>query len=295
MLNEEPSSNGVFATLLSNGWTFGCEFEWADVDRRVVLPSELGTWDKRELDVHNTDGTAYFHSHIGGEVLTTPVSSPEELADQTVELVALLNPKLTYRCFTHIHIAVPGLVDDLDALKSLLRFATRNQRYINENIAPIVDAGPIEDWDSREDWMAARKWQRQQEYWMSKTFEPPRLEEMYEATTFKEFYEATFTPNKTKTSRLWWAGCRPGVNFRSLKKHGTLEFRFFWGSTDPHEVWSMADFAKSYLQSGLIGDDLEGWYPTAKIERGWQFPDPLPFIPWQERRWQETRKKHPGS
>lgn len=293
VLNADRSPYEGLASPFSSSWTFGCELEWADVDTRVKLPPELGVWDVKEKDVHNTDGTAYWFTHIGGEVLTTPVGTPHELEGQVRSLVELLKPTLTYRCFTHIHIRVPGLTEELPSLKKLLQYTVDSQPYVNSQIACIPQAGERGEYESREDWMAARKWQRQQEFWMTQTHPKSRIEEMLGSESFEEFYLSTYPPRKTGTDRCWWLGARPGVNLRSLHKHGTVEFRFFYGSIDPTQVRHVAEFCAEYMSQALgEGVPIEEWYPVMKKLSGWDFPSPLSFIPWQERRFEETRRGH---
>src|SRR5690606_12459417 len=101
-----------------------------------------------------------------------------------------------------------------------------------------------EQYPDYEDFKAARKWARQANIWMTRVPGPERVEEILSATTFDEFYKGHYPPRKDKPGRAYSLAPRPGVNLRSLHKHGTVEFRHFYGSVDVFEITSMASFAK---------------------------------------------------
>lgn len=274
--------------------TYGLELEWTDNDTRIEIPPKWGFWDKKETDVLNTDGTAYKYTHIGGEVGTTPTDSIDQKLENVSGLIDLLSPKLAHRSFTHVHIAIEGLKEDLPTLKTIVRYQVENQDYINDVVTPIKPVNP-DDYETYEDVKLARKWARQCNIWMTRVPGPERVEEIMQAKTFDEFYQAHYPPRKDGSGRAYGVAPRPGLNMRSLHKHGTVEFRFFYGSIDVNEIRSMLEFADKYMDEAMKlegGVPVSEWYPQLKEELEWVFPEMVPFDVEGEKIFNKTRTRH---
>lgn len=107
-------------------WTYGSEYEIADLDKRLNLPSSL-SWDFKDVTVMNSNGVATDprkdKSRIvqyGGELNTKPCESIDEL----VSIFELLKNNYEFTvnnsCNLHNHIFVPDL--DLAGLKSIVAY-----------------------------------------------------------------------------------------------------------------------------------------------------------------------------
>jgi hypothetical protein len=74
------------------------------------------------------------------------------------------------------------------------------------------------------------------------------------------------------------------VNLRSLRKHGTVEFRHFAGPRNPGELLAAARFVKGWVGHALAGTD-----PTMLVaELTAYLPLQAPFDPALERGWKAT-------
>jgi hypothetical protein len=95
-----------------------------------------------------------------------------------------------------------------------------------------------------------------------------RWVEMKNAATVDEFYEAHASPTKTG-KRAWHLAPRAGMNFRSLRKHGTIEFRHFPGTADPEEIESAAAWCLAFVEAMIYNErDVQEVYNS----RNWKFP-----------------------
>jgi hypothetical protein len=78
-----------------------------------------------------------------------------------------------------------------------------------------------------------------------------RLDEMYAATTVKEFWEA-HAPIGKDGARMWYFSPRPGINLRQLwEETDTVEFRHYPGTIDPWEFDSCVRWSKEFLYHAL--------------------------------------------
>lgn len=274
--------------------TYGIELEWTDWPfLEIEIPEHLGYVDYKETAVNNQDGTAWDWTKTwnptGGEICSTPSSSPEDLAKKVWDLAALVKPKLSHRSFTHIHVAIPGMKDDIEKLKWLVRYTLDNRDFIRYEAFPVPRPKRA-DYPDEEDFKWAKKFHRVATNWMHATVQKPRIEEMMSAETFDEFYNAHFSTHpKDSSRRLKHLAPRPYVNTRSLLKHGTFEFRHFWGTTSGEDVQQMAEYATKFLYHALFtGVPMEDWYPAEKQVNEWEWPEMPLFLPENEKRFQET-------
>lgn len=260
--------------------TLGAELEWADVDTRIPFPPELGWWDKDEVNIVNSDGTANWHTPFGGEVCLSPRGSIEESVLIMLQLKRIYNPTINYRSGVHIHIAYDGLAQDLDAQKKLLAYILANQAYVNEHVY-VVDPGETKE---------ERRYARGLRNWGQMVPKPDRVEEMMAATTPDEFYQGHYAPTKNG-GRNYALTPRSYVNLRSLHKHGTVEFRHFYGTADGHQFRSMLQYCETFLRQAL-GErrPVSEWFLEGLMDRDWSFPGMEPFSAELEASWRETKR-----
>ena len=127
-----------------DGWSYGVELEYGNSYRFCELPEGASWNDKDNTCVSSTgiandpDGKLYKY---GGEINTKPTYSIEEQIAHIKEINSRLSPSplVNYRSNLHIHIRVPGLRDDLEACKKLLRYIDKYQQQAFD----IVEIIPI--------------------------------------------------------------------------------------------------------------------------------------------------------
>lgn len=266
--------------------TFGLELEWADVDRRIELPRSLGSWDFEDYTIVNSDGRANDPTGawpFGGEINTAPTTSAEECAEQVRLLAGLLNPTINYRCNLHVHVGVPELLHDIDLLKRVAAYARRNEDFVYSRVEPIPQP-TREEYADPEAYRGAVKRYRRRLVSHHYSLPEARFAELMTATTLEEVYNshAPFSSGR----RHFQIAPRPGMNLRSIKKNGTIEFRHFPGSADPIEIESAVSWCRLFVEAALAGSpDASTIYES----RGWTFPQFRPYIHELELGYQETK------
>ena len=132
----------------SINFSYGCELEWSDVDRRVDIPTELGSWEGpkiagyymgSEIDIVNTKGKwkgvgtdpLCMTCQVGGEIHTQPSRFIETQLFRVMRILDLF-PVANAACpnHGHIHVGVPGLLQDLELLKNVFRYTRINQENL---------------------------------------------------------------------------------------------------------------------------------------------------------------------
>ena len=122
-------------------FTYGYEIEWGDVDRRISIPDELGSWEFAETDIVNIHEPYRLvacdplgvEPPFGGEINTKPTRTWEEQVDRIMQLHQLFvdagnQPSASCVNHGHLHVFVPGLKDDIDSLKLLTAYIKVNQK-----------------------------------------------------------------------------------------------------------------------------------------------------------------------
>ena len=128
-------------------FTWGFEMEVGDVDRRLPLPERLGKWEFSETDVVNLNppyrGIACdplgIEPPFGGEINVRPTKTWKEQVDRIFEILDFYksngnNPTSNCISHNHIHVYVPGLKEDVDALKRLVSYIKENQHVVVDRV-----------------------------------------------------------------------------------------------------------------------------------------------------------------
>lgn len=257
--------------------TAGIELEWADVDRRAEIPPDLGRWNEKDYTIVNSDGRANHPTGaewaFGGEINTVPTETAPEQADITRALAVLLRPTINYRCNLHVHVRpAVDIRQDVEALKALARYIRNAEAFVYAVVEPV----PLPQWadyQAGDAWAGAMKRYRRRLVSHHYRLPETRYAELMTATTPEEFV-AAHAP-KTKTGRRNFAiAPRPGINLRSLWKHGTIEYRHFPGTADPVEVESCVAWALMFTEAALANaPSVDRLYES----RAWHFPEFRPY------------------
>ncbi len=269
--------------------TIGMELEWADVDRHAEIPPELGVWNNKDYTIVNSDGHANSIDGTtwskGGEINTTPTDTAQEQALIVEKLAKLLNPTINYRCNLHVHVEPSvDLTQDVNTLKKVAVYLREAEPFVYEHLEPIRK--PLEG-DYLSDEMYKGAMRRYRRSLVSHHYRLPdaRWEELLEAETPKEVYEA-HAPPKWDGGRMWMIAPRPGMNLRSLWKHGTIEYRHFPGTADPKEIEDSCEWAMQFTQAAIDGQpSVQALYNS----RNWMIAKFRLYIHELEVRYQETK------
>ena len=128
-------------------FTWGSELEWGDVDRTLNIPPDLGEWDYSETDVLNLrppyEGIAADplgkSPPVGGEIKVAPTLSREGQVAKILRLKELFieagsAPTVSCTQGLHIHVHVPGLIEDIQGLRNLTRYIKENQALFSQKV-----------------------------------------------------------------------------------------------------------------------------------------------------------------
>lgn len=261
--------------------TFGAELELADIDQTRPLPTGFG-WDRRDYSMVNSTGIAVDPKGIlhnrGGEINTPPASSLAQQRQHFEQALDLFpEAKVNYRSNLHIHIRLPGLKDDLAALKRL-------QHYTHQQLKPMIDEIehiPVpreEDYESPEAWTGAMQRYRRRRKSHHTFLSKGRVAWQLAAQTIKEFMERE-VPMSYAGKPLWHAQSRCCVNIRQLRETDTIEFRHFPGTLNVQQFMAATEWCQQYLQAALCsGQSVESLWENFKLTH--RLPS---FEPYQHR------------
>lgn len=241
--------------------TVGLELEWADVDRWASIPEYLGSWNDQDYSIVNSDGHANCPTgqtwRWGGEINTRPTETCGDQAVIVEALVALLKPTINYKCNLHVHVGHDQLRDvrdgggDLDLLKRVARYLRDAEDFVYQFVEPI-EVPDSTEFPDPEELRGAKKRYRRNLTSHHHSLSEARWTEMMSAKSVIEFKNAHAAP-ATGGKRAWHVAPRPGMNMRSLWKHGTIEYRHFPGTCDPQEVFHAASWCKLITKAAVRG------------------------------------------
>lgn len=277
-------------------WTYGAEHELADWPLATELPPGYGR-DKKDITVVNSNGvandpTGRYYGH-GGEINTPPTATIEGQVDCLREIKRLL-PMATvnYRSNLHIHIRVPGLRDDLAALRQVQRYVHEHLPRLLEVVEPLPRptladrvAAPLEARYSDEEWLegALRRWRRRRVSHQT-LLTPKRLARQLDAPDVGSFFEWE-VPHSRSGRPLWHCQPRLAVNVRQLLETDTVEFRHFPGTLDEDEFHNCVEWCARFMEAALGNRDPQALLSWA---RDMVFPDWEPYYHWMEVRYRAT-------
>lgn len=260
-------------------WTYGVELEWPDVDVHQPLPDDWA-WSRTDYTIVNSDGVANDPKHelvaYGGELNSPVCADPADLAHQVAQRWDAMKPGYNYRSNLHIHVGVPGLAEDLGCIQAIARFS----RQLGDFWRMLDPLDGLLANQSPADLPAACKRQKHSERSRHYLVPAVRHGARMRADTVHDALAAEVP--RLKTGAPGWAlAPREAVNLRSLRKHGTVEFRCFAAPRNPEQVAAAASFARDWLAAALHGGDalrvVEQWGPyvprqepfQARLEEGW--------------------------
>jgi hypothetical protein len=263
-------------TFSVDTFSYGVELEYGNCDRRVDLP-DGAKWNFLDNTCVSSTGIANDPQaklyQFGGEINTRPTMTIDEQVFHidTINKTLAANgpaPIVNYRSNLHIHIRVPGLKDNLPALKRLLKYIHTYQQQAFD----IVEDIPVPDKKTlpplHYEW-ANKRYKRRQTSHQHK-LPQKRYEAMMAATTPTEFFHE-HAHKDAKGNPAWFQCPRAGINLRQLfEETNTIEFRHFPGTLKSNEMQSAITWCRDFLLLALAEDDLP---PSSLLEfTKYEFP-----------------------
>lgn len=258
---------------------FGAELELGDVDKRTEIPAELGKWEWCEHDIINMLGEYRGVAVdplgedciMGGEINTMPTVGWEDQLKRIIDIIDIFpHPTMSHFQVTHIHMHVPGLCEDPEALKRLTRYSVdeeNHQAYLEGCNFKLYDEDFM--YDDHDDLDLFNEPTR-------KMYPPVRYGKTRDYRWYMDYESVTKIPDWFKAridsvqsledlidihkmgearhengNRKGMPMQRPAVNIYSLKHLKTVEFRAFRGTLDPVEFASILEFCSEYMNAAL--------------------------------------------
>lgn len=230
-------------------WTYGIELELGDSFNQSLLPCGA-TWNEKENAPANSIGIGVDPKGklypFGGEINTKPTDNIDEQVQNVKEVINSLKPKPFFNTQwtpLHVHIRVPGLCEDLEALKKIFVYWDERADALRKRLFPLAFNKNISTLMKQ----VVRKNAKWATYRKSKNF----YDKIMSSKTPKEFFHnhASLDDNGR---RLFHLVNRTGINLIPVfKETGTVEFRFFLTVYDAEKVRDVLELCTEMLEDAL--------------------------------------------
>jgi len=239
----------------SNEWTWGYEIEWGDIDRRLTIPDHLGAWEHAETDIVNIHEPYKYVAcdplgqspYMGGEVNTKPTKTWSEQTDRIMELHQFFvshgnTPSSSCVNHGHLHVYVPGLKDDVEALKRLVAYIKDNQHLTIQRCYGFLEHSDMKNCAGAKMYLKYDGGRPMPDYMCNNII--------------------TLTDSFERFIKLHAAGkdgvsmgrpFRYAINTYCMKHTGTIEFRCFRSTTHRDEIASQFRFVERFIDAALNG------------------------------------------
>lgn len=265
--------------------TIGLELEWADVDRSLPIPEHLGKWSTEDYSIVNSDGHANCPTGTnwrwGGEINTSPREYPWEQARIVIDLREYLRPTINFKCNLHVHVRderFPEMMKRVDLLKRFARYLRDAEPFVY-SVVEILTPPQRDEFETEDEFRGAKKRYRRNLDSHQHRLSDERFAEMMMASTPQEFKDA-HAPPTSSGGRAWNIAKRPGMNMRSLWKHGTIEYRHFPGTDNAIEIECAAKWCKNFTEAATrhaFGQTRAEPQEIFESGRPWYFPQFRPY------------------
>jgi hypothetical protein len=239
-----------------SSWTYGFEIEWGDIPRNFTVPEHLGTWEYAETDILNLHGEYALRAvdplgidpPMGGEINTKPTATWEDQVDRIMEIHDLFVnaghiPTSSLVNHGHLHVFVPGLREDIEALKRLVGYVRDNQVLTVEKCYGYYDDPGMKG--------AVRGAKSYLKYDGGRLMPGYMIENILNLASNFEHFIKLHAAGKDGVSM--GRPFRYAINTYCMKHTGTIEFRCFRSSTKREEIESQFRFATSFIDAALNG------------------------------------------
>jgi len=274
-------------------FTWGYELELGDIDRKLSIPEELGAWEYCETDILNLNppyallacDPLGLEPPVGGEINTKPTHTKEEQVDRIMQIIQMFKDHgndPTASCVNegHIHVHIPGLRDDVDALKRITKYITRDQQTVIDTTYAYKEHPLMKETKTARTYL---KWDcgRTMPDWM--------CENIQKAVDFNDFIRLQRCGKDGKSEGRPF---RYAINTYCMKHTDTIEFRCFRATTKREELESAFAFVERFMEAALNGGEsaeeiLNNYhFHFAPFEYNHEH-----YSAWEHTKWSKTRGK----
>lgn len=241
-------------------FTYGFEIEWGDIDRKLEIPAHLGSWEYCETDIVNIrepyrglgSDPKGINPPVGGEINTIPTKTWEHQVNNIMQLKDLFDAhgtSPTAACVNHghLHIHVPGLIEDIDALKRLMRYIKNNQHIVMNRVYQFSETQSMKYSKTAKTYLKHDGGRIAADWLLENLATLP--------VDFEDWLRIHCCGKDAKTrSRPF----RYGIHTYALKNSKTIEFRCFRSSIIRKEIEDSFKFATAFIDAALNnGPDVE--------------------------------------
>lgn len=234
-------------------FTYGYEIEWGDIHRGTKIPEHLGAWEFAETDIVNIHGDWAWHATdplglippYGGEINTKPTKTWPEQVDRIMELHQLFvdrgdQPSASCVNHGHLHVYVPGLKDDINALKKLIAYVKANQADTIEACYGFYNHPEMTKQKNATTYLKFDGGRSMPDYMCDNIINL--------ATDFESFIKLHAAG---KDGVSMGRPFRYAINTYCMKHTGTIEFRCFRSTVVREEIESQFRFAEKFIDAAL--------------------------------------------
>lgn len=241
-------------------FTWGFEMEVGDVDRRLPLPEHLGKWEFSETDVVNQHepykGVASdplgLEPPFGGEINVRPTKTWKEQVERIFEILDFYKshgnqPTASCVSHNHVHVFVPGLKEDVPALKRLIKYIRDNQHIVVDRIHAFRLHPDMSSTKTAKTYLKLDCGRLMPDYMCNN---------LINLTTDFEHFIKLHAAGKDGVSM--GRPFRYAINTYCMKHTGTIEFRCFRNSYDRRELEDSFRFVEAFIDAALNdGPDVQ--------------------------------------
>jgi len=233
--------------------TWGYEIEWGDINRNIKIPEELGSWEYAETDIININEPYKYiacdplglEPKFGGEINTKPTKSWNQQITNIFKLHDIFlkeGNKPTAGCVNHghLHVHIPGLKDNIECLKKLIKYIKQYQKLIVDVCYQYYDYPNIKKHKGK----------------MYLKYDGGRLMPDYMcdniinlATDFDSFIKLHCAG---KDGISMGRPFRYAINTYCLKHTNTIEFRCFRSTIKKEEIIDQFKFVEKFLECAFF-------------------------------------------
>ena len=277
-------------------YTWGYEIEWGDIDRRIEVPEHLGKWEFAETDIVNIHEPFKYvacdplgkEPYMGGEINTKPTNTWEKQVYRIMEIhdfFASHGNKPSASCVNHghLHVFVPGLKNDISALKRLVKYIKKNQDQVIDRCYGFYEAPQMKNCKGAKMYLKYDGGRAMPDYMCDNIINL--------ATDFDHFIKLHAAG---KDGVSMGRPFRYAINTYCMKHTGTIEFRCFRSSVNQKEIESQFRFAEKFIDAALNdGPDVNEIF----MEEDFEFPPFVwnlnEYVGWEKTKWSKERgEKH---
>jgi len=239
-----------------SNFTYGYEIEWGDIPRTLSLPDNLGSWEYTETDVLNLQGGYALRAAdplgidppMGGEINTRPTATWQEQVDRIMSIHNLFvaaghSPSSSLASHGHLHVHVPGLRDDIEALKRLVAYIRDNQALTVEKCGGYYDDPDMKG--------AAKGAKSYLKYDGGRQMPGYMIDNIL--TLARDFDHFIKLHAAGKDGVSMGRPFRYAINTYCLKHTGTVEFRCFRATVKREEIADHFRFVEAFMDAALNG------------------------------------------